>query len=507
MAAALLQALAPHAGAAESPSYAAYAQGRYLTALKLAEEEAAKGSKEAYTLMGEIYSEGLGVAQDYGKAADAYAKAADLGDPNAQFSLGLMVAEGLGVKKDLRIAADLFEKAAANGNPAAQYNLALVYLQGKGRPADEAKAAQWMEKAATSGNAQAQYDLGALYQFGRGVSPDKKKAAEWTGRAADAGLADAQVEYGIMLFKGQGVAVDERARRQALPASAEQGNAVAQNRLARLYANGVAVADPVQAAKWHLLARGAGVSDFSLDIVLSKLTPRGARQGGGRGRELAGRAPERVAVACRSHLDTGSRVLKAPTFRSRLRRSMKINGNEIRPGNVIQHKGGLWVAVKTQHVKPRQGTGLRASRAQERDRRYQSSTSASAPPDGRAREARAKDYQFLFAEGDMLTFMDMDTYDQIQVPADFLEERAAFLQDGTKVSIESHEGRPIGISLPDQVTLAVVDAEPVVTGQTAASSYKPAMLENGVASWCPFVGVAKSVVVDTNELTYVRRAD
>jgi TPR repeat protein len=120
MAAALVSALAAAAaGAAESPSYTAYAQGRSLTALKLAEEEAAKGSKEAYTLMGEIYSEGLGVAQDFNKAADAYAKAADLGDSNAQLSLGLMVAEGVGVKKDPRIAADLFEKAAQSGNPAA----------------------------------------------------------------------------------------------------------------------------------------------------------------------------------------------------------------------------------------------------------------------------------------------------------------------------------------------------------------------------------------------------
>ncbi len=97
------------AGAVENPSYAAYFQGRYLTALKLAQEEAEQGSKEAFTLMGEIYSEGRGVAQDFAKAADAYAKAADLGDANAQLSLGLMVSEGVGVKKDLRIAADLFE--------------------------------------------------------------------------------------------------------------------------------------------------------------------------------------------------------------------------------------------------------------------------------------------------------------------------------------------------------------------------------------------------------------
>jgi hypothetical protein len=103
---------------------------------------------------------------------------------------------------------------------------------------------------------------------------DARLAAEWTARAADAGLADAQIEFGVMLFKGQGVAVDEARAAKLFRLAAEQGNAVAQNRLARLYANGVAVkADAVQAAKWHLLARAAGVSDFSLDIVLSKLTP------------------------------------------------------------------------------------------------------------------------------------------------------------------------------------------------------------------------------------------
>jgi TPR repeat protein len=130
-----------------------------------------------------------------------------------------------------------------------------------------------MQKAAEQGNPQAQYDLGAFYQFGRGVPIDKAKAAEWTGRAADVGLPEAQVEYGVMLFKGQGVAVDEGRAAKLFRLAAEQGNPVGQNRLARLYANGVVVkADPVQAAKWHLLSRAAGVSDFSLDIVLSKLT-------------------------------------------------------------------------------------------------------------------------------------------------------------------------------------------------------------------------------------------
>ncbi|MGZ8415858.1 MAG: elongation factor P [Methyloceanibacter sp.] len=187
---------------------------------------------------------------------------------------------------------------------------------------------------------------------------------------------------------------------------------------------------------------------------------------------------------------------------------MKINGNEIRPGNVIEHKGGLWIAVKTQAVKPGKGPAYaqvelkNAIDGTKLNERFRSSETVE-----RVR-LEQKDYQFLYADGDMLTFMDSDTYDQIQIPRDLLEERAAFLQDGMKVTVESHEGRPIGVAIPDQVTLEVVEAEPVVKGQTAASSYKPAKLENGVRVLVPpFVGVGERVVVDTNELTYVRRAE
>jgi elongation factor P len=187
---------------------------------------------------------------------------------------------------------------------------------------------------------------------------------------------------------------------------------------------------------------------------------------------------------------------------------MKISGNEIRPGNVIQHKGALWVAVKTQHVKPGKGPAYaqvelkNAIDGTKLNERFRSSETVE-----RVR-LEQKDYQFLYADGDMLTFMDMDTYDQMALPRDFLEERAAFLQDGMKVTVESHEGKPIGITLPDQVTLEVVEAEPVVKGQTAASSYKPAKLENGIRVMVPpFIGVGERVVVDTNELTYVRRAE
>jgi elongation factor P len=187
---------------------------------------------------------------------------------------------------------------------------------------------------------------------------------------------------------------------------------------------------------------------------------------------------------------------------------MKINGNEIRPGNVIEHNGSLWVAVKTQAVKPGKGPAynqvelknlINGSKLNER---FRSSETVE-----RVR-LEQKDYQFLYTQGDMLVFMDTDTYEQMEVPQDFVGERAAFLQDGMTVVVESHEGKPIGITLPDQVTLQITEADPVVKGQTAASSYKPAILENGLRVMVPpFITAGERVIVDTNEIAYVRRAD
>lgn len=187
---------------------------------------------------------------------------------------------------------------------------------------------------------------------------------------------------------------------------------------------------------------------------------------------------------------------------------MKINGNEIRPGNVIEHNGGLWIAVKTQAVKPGKGPAYNQVELKnlidgtKLNERFRSSETVE-----RVR-LEQKDYQFLYTQGDMLVFMDTDTYEQLEIPVDFVGERAAFLQDGMTVTVEVHQERPIGVSLPDQVTVTVAEADPVVKGQTAASSYKPAVLENGVRIMVPpFIEAGERVVVDTNEMTYIRRAD
>lgn len=187
---------------------------------------------------------------------------------------------------------------------------------------------------------------------------------------------------------------------------------------------------------------------------------------------------------------------------------MKINGNAIRPGNVIEHKGGLWRAVRIAHTQPGKGgaylqvelRNLRdGSKLNERFR---------ASEDVERVRLDQKGFQFLYASDDMYTFMDTETYEQIELNSDLMGDQAAYLQDGMNVTIESFDGEPIGISLPEHVTLEISETEPVVKGQTAAASYKPAVLENGLrTSVPPFVGIGDSIVVSTEDGSYVRRAD
>ena len=187
---------------------------------------------------------------------------------------------------------------------------------------------------------------------------------------------------------------------------------------------------------------------------------------------------------------------------------MRINGNEIKPGNVIEHKNSLWVAVKSNAVKPGKGGAfnqvelknlLDGSKLNERFRATENVEKI---------RLEQKDFQFLYAEGDALVFMDMVTYDQLELQKDFVGERSAFLQDGMNITVEIYEERPIGVKLPDHVTLQISEADAVVKGQTATSSYKPAIMENGVRIMVPqFISAGEKIVVDTNELTYLRRAD
>ncbi len=187
---------------------------------------------------------------------------------------------------------------------------------------------------------------------------------------------------------------------------------------------------------------------------------------------------------------------------------MKINGNQINPGHVLQHKDSLWVAVKSEHVKPGKGGAFaqvelkNVFNGSKLNERFRSSETVE-----RVR-LEQKDHQYLFEAGDMLTFMDMESYEQIELQREFVGDRAAYLQEGMQVNIESHEGRPISVGLPDQVTCEVTETEPTIKGQTASSSYKPAILDNGTRTMVPpFVTVGERVVIATEDGSYVKRAD
>ncbi|MCZ4354438.1 elongation factor P [Roseovarius aestuarii] len=185
----------------------------------------------------------------------------------------------------------------------------------------------------------------------------------------------------------------------------------------------------------------------------------------------------------------------------------KINGNEIRPGNVLEHNGGLWSAVKVDHVKP--GKGGAFAQVEMRNLRNGSKLNERFRSADKVERVRLdqKDQQFLYETDGMLVFMDSETYEQMELPAELLGERRPFLQDGMTIHIEYYESEALNATLPQKVTCMVVETEPVVKGQTAANSFKPAILDNGIKVMVPpFVGQDEAIVVNTETMEYVERA-
>lgn len=185
----------------------------------------------------------------------------------------------------------------------------------------------------------------------------------------------------------------------------------------------------------------------------------------------------------------------------------KINGNEIRPGNVLEHNDGLWAAVKVDHVKPGKGGAFAQVEMKNlRDGRKLNERFRSADKVERVR-LEQKDMQFLYEDAGQLIFMDTETYDQVQLDAEILGERRPFLQDGMTIVVEFHDVEALNATLPQKVTCKVAETEPVVKGQTAANSFKPAVLDNGVRiSVPPFVAQDEMIIVNTETMEYAERA-
>jgi elongation factor P len=185
----------------------------------------------------------------------------------------------------------------------------------------------------------------------------------------------------------------------------------------------------------------------------------------------------------------------------------KVNGNEIRPGNVLEHNDGLWIAVKVNHVKP--GKGGAFAQVEMKNLRNGSKLNERFRSDDKVEKIRLeqKEQQFLYENDQMLVFMDMETYDQIELQAELLGDRQPFLQDGMMVTIEYFGEEALNVSVPQKVTCIVKDTEPAIKGQTAANSYKPAILDNGLRIMIPpFVGPEEAIIVNTETFEYSERA-
>ncbi|MCH7942552.1 MAG: elongation factor P [Proteobacteria bacterium] len=186
---------------------------------------------------------------------------------------------------------------------------------------------------------------------------------------------------------------------------------------------------------------------------------------------------------------------------------MRINGNAIRPGNIIEHKGRLWQAVKIQHTQP--GKGGAYLQVELKDLRDGTKLNERFRAAENVEKVRLdeKEYQFLYAEDDLLNFMETETYEQITLDRKLVGEKAVFLQDGVMVTVLSHEGEALTVELAETVVLEVTETEAVIKGQTAAGSFKPAILENGVRTMVPpHIETGTRVVIATADGAYRERA-
>jgi elongation factor P len=186
---------------------------------------------------------------------------------------------------------------------------------------------------------------------------------------------------------------------------------------------------------------------------------------------------------------------------------MKINAIDLKPGNVLEHQNKLWLVLKRELVQP--GKGGSFAQVELRDLRGGTKLNERFRTQETVERVRLdeKEMQFLYMEGDQTTLMDNDTFEQVTVPRDLIGDPADFLQDGMVCKVMLHEGAPLSVEVPSSVTMAVVEADPVVRGQTASSSYKPGRLENGRRVMIPpYIEAGTRIVVNTADGSFVERA-
>lgn len=268
-------------------AFGAYQRGYYLTAMELALPRAQLGDPAAQTLVAEILQNGFGVPRDPKEAAFWYGQAANGEDKAAMLKYALLLMEGKLVEKDEKKAEELMKKAADRGNASAQFNYGQVLVKKMPGERGLKAALPYYEQSAAQGIADAQYALSQIYLNVDGIDENKReKAREWLLRAARAGFDTAQYDIAVWLIDG--IAGDRNldAGFGWMKLAAEGGNVLAQNRLSHLYINAIGTRpDPVEAAKWYILSRRAGLKDPMLEdfyLGIDETTQRSALEAANR---------------------------------------------------------------------------------------------------------------------------------------------------------------------------------------------------------------------------------
>ena len=186
---------------------------------------------------------------------------------------------------------------------------------------------------------------------------------------------------------------------------------------------------------------------------------------------------------------------------------MRVIASSLRKGNIVDLEGRLYVIMTAENIHPGKGTPVtqldmrRISDGVKVSQRYKTTEQVE-----RA-HVEDREHTFLYQDGDGFHFMNNETYDQIQVSKDIVGDFAPYLQENMTVKLSMHEANPVAIQLPQRVTLEVTETEPVTKGQTASSSYKPAILSNGVRTTVPpHISAGTRIVVMTEDGSYVERA-
>jgi len=186
---------------------------------------------------------------------------------------------------------------------------------------------------------------------------------------------------------------------------------------------------------------------------------------------------------------------------------VKVIASSLRKGNVIDLEGKLYVVLTATNFHPGKGTptttvdmrriadGVKVTERWRTTEQVEKAT------------VDEREYDFLYSDGEGHHFMEPNTFEQITVTDDVMGDSAVFLKEGVKFFVKTFEGVAIAIELPQKVTLEITETEPVVKGQTASSSYKPAIVENGLRVMVPpHIGAGTKIIINTDDLSYVSRA-